>query len=230
MAGYYEGDFYPMNCGYSNNGGFGGESGWWGIILLALLFGWGRGGNGFGGGYGNGGSEVLGYELGRVATTNDVASGFNNSAVLNKLNDLTLGQAGLQQTLCQGFNGINTAILQSDNAFERGIATTNFNLQNGFNGISNQISSCCCETQRMLERQTCDLINNQNANTQRIMDHLYYKELEAVKSERDDYKLQLSQARQTSTIINSLNPQAIPAYIVQNPNCCYNPCNGAVIQ
>lgn len=218
MAGYYEGDFFPMNCGYSNGGGFGGESGWWGIILLALLFGWGRGGNGFGS-YGNGGSEVLGYELGKAATTNDVASGFNNSAVLNKLNDLTLGQAGLQQTLCQGFNGVNTAILQSDNAFERGIATTNFNLQNGFNGISNQISSCCCETQRMIERQTCDLINNQNANTQRIMDHLYYKELEAVKSERDDYKLQLSQARQTSTIISSLSP-----------NYYYNPCNGAVVQ
>lgn len=212
--GYYEGEF----SGFGNNGGFGGD-GWWAIILFAMIFGWGRGGNGFGGGYGNGGSEMLGYELGRVATNESLATGFNNSAVLNKLNDLTLGQAGLQQTLCQGFNGVNTAILQSDNAFERGIATTNFNLQNGFNGISNQISSCCCETQRMIERQTCDLINNQNANTQRIMDHLYYKELEAVKSERDDYKLQLSQARQTSTIISSLSP-----------NYYYNPCNGAVVQ
>ena len=94
---------------------------------------------------------------------------------------------------------------------------------NGFNGISHQIADCCCETQRMIERQTCELINNQNANTQRIVDYLYCKELENVKSERDDYKLQLSQARQTSTIINSLNPQAIPAYLVQNPNCCYNP-------
>ena len=46
---YYEGDNFPMNGGY--NGGFGGD-GWWAIILFAMIFGWGRGGNGFGG-YGN---------------------------------------------------------------------------------------------------------------------------------------------------------------------------------
>ena len=46
------------NGGY-NNGGMFGNDGWWGIILLALLFGWGRGGygGGFGGGYSGGSGE-----------------------------------------------------------------------------------------------------------------------------------------------------------------------------
>lgn len=38
--------------GGNRNNGFGDGDGWW-IILLALLFGWGRNGA-FGGGYGNG--------------------------------------------------------------------------------------------------------------------------------------------------------------------------------
>ncbi len=91
-----------------NGGMFNGDA-FWGIILLALLF----GGRGFCGGFGNndnsggGGSNCC---CG-VATQADLAAGFNNSAVLGNLNDLQLGQAGIQQTLCQGFNGINTSLL-----------------------------------------------------------------------------------------------------------------------
>lgn len=185
-----------------------------------MIFGWGRNGNGFGGN--GGGSEVLGYELGKVATTNDVASGFTNSSILSNLN-------GIDSTLCQGFNGINTAILQSNNATERGISTLSYNMMTGFNNLSREIGDCCCQTQRMLERQTCDLITNQNMNTQRIMDYLQCKELEAVKAERDALRLQVSQARQTNNIISALNPQPVPAYTVPNPNCyCNNGC-GTII-
>ena len=68
--------------------GFGGDWSWW--IIILLIFGWGNGGfGGFGNGIGGGGN-MLGYELGKVATTNDVASGFNNSAVLSSLNDTSL--------------------------------------------------------------------------------------------------------------------------------------------
>ena len=116
---YYEGDNFPMGGGYSN-GGFG--DGWWGIILIALLFGWGRGGNGFGGGYGNGGSEVLGYELGRVATTNDVASGFSTSAIMSDLNQIRENQLMTNNYMAQGFAGINTSILTTGNTISREIA------------------------------------------------------------------------------------------------------------
>lgn len=188
-----------VNGNYGNGFGFGGDWSWW--IIILLIFGWGNG-NGFG--FGNGGAGMTGYELGKVATTNDVASGFNNSAVLSNLNDLRLGQAGLQQTLCQGFNGINTSILTTGNT------------------IQSQIASCCCdlkslglENRYLNEKQTCDLIVNQNQNTQRIIDYLNCEKVSALQAENAALTAQLSQNAQTSAIVNALSPkQPVPAYPV----------------
>ena len=107
------------NGGGYGNGMWGGDGAIWAILLLALL-----GGRGFGGfgGYGGGSSEFVGYELGKVATQADVSAGFASNATLSSLNDLKLGQAGIQQTLCQGFNGVNTSILTSANATQREIS------------------------------------------------------------------------------------------------------------
>lgn len=121
MSEFAEG--YAVGQGNNNYGGgcFGGMGGdWLAIIVLFALF-----ANGGWGGAGYGGGNNLGYELGRVATTNDVASGFNNSAVLGNLNDLKLGQSSLQNTLCQGFNG-----------------------------LTREISDCCCNTQRAIDAST----------------------------------------------------------------------------
>ena len=235
---YYEGEISPIGTGY-NNSGFGGGDGWWGIILLALLFGWGRGGTGFGG-YGGAGNEALGYELGKVATTNDVASGFNNSAVLSNLNDLKLGQtqgfAGVQQTLCQGFNGINTSLMQGFHGVDNAICTLGYNIATGFNGVSRQIADCCCETKGAIadlkysnERQTCDILQAINGNTQRVIDYMQNEKINALTAENVALKGRISNANQTADIVAALAPKApVPAYAVPNPNCCYNfcGCNG----
>ena len=197
---YFEGEV-PVVTGNSNNGMWGSD-GIWAILLLALL-----GGNGFGwGGNGRGGSEFVGYELGRAATQADVASGFNNSAVLSSLNDIKLGQAGIQQTLCQGFNGVNTAILTSENATQR------------------QIADCCCGTQRLIERSTCDIIQAGNANTQRIIDFLTGEKISSLQAENAALTAQLSQNSQTATLLNAINRTPVPAYNVPNPytGCGYN--------
>lgn len=133
---YYETDIPMVSQGNNGNGMFGND-GFWGIILLALLFGWGRGGYGFGGGSGS-------YE--GLATQADLASGFNNSAVLSSLNDLKLGQssgfANVQQTLCQGFNGINTSLMSGFHGVDNAICTLGYQTQTGFNGLSSQLASC----------------------------------------------------------------------------------------
>lgn len=197
---YYEGDNFPMgNGGYG--GGFG--DGWWGIILIALLFGWGRGG-GYGGGYGNGGSEVLGYELGKVATTNDVASGFSTSAIMSDLNTIRENQLMTNNYMAQGFNGINTAILTTGNT------------------ISREIADCCCGVKTMLlenrylnEKQTCDIITNANANTQRIVDYLQNEKICSLQAENLALKGSISNAHQTAEIVSALAPKTpIPAYPV----------------
>lgn len=190
---YYEGEIGGLG-GYNNNG-FG--TGWEGIIGLALvasLFGGGWGG--FGGNRGVG-SEMLGYELGRVATTNDVASGFNNSAVLGNLSTIRENQLQMQNWVNQGFNGVNSSI-----------------------------SNCCCQTQRLIERSTSDIIQAGNMNTQRILDYLCAEKIEGLRAENVSLKGQISNYNQTAAIVSALKPTPVPSYNVPNPNCCYNGCTG----
>ena len=226
---YFEGEVPVVSS--DNNSGMFGNDGWWGIILIALLFGWGRGGyGGFGGANGSSGEGAFGYQLGKLATTNDVASGFSTSEIMSDLNDIILGQnsgfASVQQTLCQGFNGLNTAILQSANATERGFAQMGYNL-----------ATCCCDLKGAIadvkyanERQTCDLITNQNANTQRILDYLCAEKINSITAENVALKGQISNYNQTNAIISALKqPCPIPAYSVPNPNCCYNACGGSTL-
>ena len=178
------------NNGYGNGfGGFGGD--WLAILVILALLG-GNGGWGFGG---NGGNNMLGYELGRVATTNDVASGFSTSEIMSDLNDILLGQAGIQQTLCQGFNGITQSIMQQG-----------YNTQAGFNSISRQLSDCCCEM-----RETS------NRNTQRLLDYMQAKENQELRDQVLTYKFRESQAVQNAYLVDQIRPTARPAYLACNP-------------
>ena len=203
-----------ISSGAGYNNGFG--NGWEGLIGLALvagLFGGGFGGFGFGGGRGAG-SEALGYELGRVATTNDVASGFNNSAVLSNLNDIKLGQAQMQNWINQGFVGVDRATTQ------------------GFYSLSSQLASCCCDTRAAIadlkysnERQTCDILGAITHSTQKVIDYMQNEKICALQAENVALKGRISNDAQTAAIVGALSPAvAKPAYIVPNPNCCYNTC------
>lgn len=192
MSEFAEG--YAVGQGANNYGGNGmgcwGGDGWW--ILLLLLCGWGNGN-----GWNNGGN--MNYELGRVATTNDVASGFSTSTIMSTQRDtqleLNAGFANVQQTLCQGFNGINQSI-----------------------------NDCCCRTQASIadvkyanERNTCDIIQAGNANTQRIIDYLNCQEMEKLRSENNALRLAASQSAQNAYLIDQLRPTARPAYITCSP-------------
>ena len=231
------------NNGYGN-GMFGGDWAW--ILIFALLFGWGRGGfgGGFGGfgGFGEGGF-INGYDIGKLATTNDVAVGFNNSAVLNNLNDLKLGQAGLQQTLCQGFNGVNTSILTSTNAVQSQLAGCCCDLARSIDGVNYNMAKNTCDITNAIHNSSRDIIDNQNANYRAIHDELVANKIEA-KNERiaelqqqvNALNLAQSQANQnayltatmdanTAELIRRLGRDPIAAYVVPNPFCCNNQYN-----
>ena len=226
----------------NNGGGFGGNfgEGLWAVIILAILF--GRGGfGGFGGG--NGGAPC--------ATQSDLAAGFGNSAILGSLNDLTLGQAGIQQTLCQGFNGVNTTVLQGFNGVDNAVCTLGYNMQSGINTLAHQMSDCCCTTQRAIDgvnynmqtginaintaicSQTRDIIEAQNANYRSLMDFMVQDKIATLQAENQGLKFAASQANQNAFIIANQEAQTaelirrlgrdnpVPAYVVPNPNCCY---------
>ena len=237
------------NNNRNNDGMFGND---WAWIVILLLFGWGgRGFGGFGGfGGGNGGDCCK-----PCATQADLAAGFNNSAVLSNLNDLALGQAGIQQTLCQGFNGVNTTVLQGFNGVDNAICNLGYNVQGGFNAIGHQIADCCCQTQRAIDRvayenqsNTCalqntinsttrDIIDNANANSRAILDFLTQDKIATLTAENQSLKFQASQTAQNSYIGATVdaavaelirrtgNDCPTPAYVVQPPQPVTFPTN-----
>ena len=235
-------------CNYG--GGAWGNGAWgadliWIIILFALLGnnGWGFGGNnGCCNPCGGWGGNALGYELGKVATTNDIASGFNNSAVLNSLNELKLGQAGVQQTLCQGFSGINTAILQAQNASEKGFAQLGYQLadcccqtQRAIDGVNYNMAKNACDVTNAIHTSTRDIIDAQRDGTNAILNFLTQDKIATLQAENQSLKFAASQTAQnafitanqeaqTAEIIRRLGRDCpVPSYLVPNPNCCYTP-------
>lgn len=237
--GFAEG--YAVGQGNANNGGWG--NGAWGaewlwIIVLFALFGnngWGFGGNGYGGGN-------LNYELGKVATSNDVAVGFAQNATLSSLNDLKLGQAGIQQTLCQGFSGVNTAILQAQNANEKGFAQVGYQLadcccqtQRAIDGVNYNMAKNACDVTNAIHTSTRDIIDAQRDGTNAILNFLTQDKIATLQAENQSLKFAASQTAQNAYLtatIDAGNAELIrrlgrdcpvPSYLVPNPNCCYTP-------
>lgn len=178
-----------------NNGNGMWGSDWLGYLLLFALLGGGYGGfGGFGGGgilpwllFGNGG---FGGGCGsNCATQADLAAGFNNSAVLNSLNDIKLGQAQAINYNNQGFSGLNTSLLQGFAGVDNAICTLGYqqaqcccdikggikdvaygNERNSWH-ISKQISDCCCDLEKMNLQNRFDA-QAYNCNTLQAIDKL----------------------------------------------------------
>lgn len=209
--------------GYNNNGFFGND-GWW--IILLLLCGWGNNGNGFGP---NGGG-FMNYEIGRLATTNDVASGFSTSAIMSDLNDILLGQASLQHTLCQGFNGINTSLLTGFHGVDNSICTLGYNQAIQSNNISREIADCCCKTSNNIDnlrfdlsKGLCDVIRAGQDNTQRIIDMYTGDKIDTLNRKLATAEARNNTLENNAYLISQLKePCPVPAYRVPSPNCCYD--------
>lgn len=220
---YFEGEIPVVTTG-CNNGYNNYNNGWndwsWiiGLIAVAGLF---------GGGFGNGG--LFGNRGSNCATQADLSAGFSTSEIMSDLNDILLGQAQMQNFINQGFAGLNQTVTNGFAGVNNAICTLGYQNQAGFNGISNQIASCCCDVKSLLlenrylnERQTCDLITNANNNTRQIIDYLTGEKIAGLQAENAGLKAQISNDRQSAYLLSELKECPRAAYIVPNPNCCYN--------
>lgn len=264
-------DVAVLSGNNGNNSGFGnGNECWW--ILLFLIFGWGRG---FGGNYGNGGSDLMGYNACCApATQQGLADAFNFNNVDNAIR-------GIQNGICDGFYAMNTSILnlgqsllqcccdiktgimqngyETRDAINMNANNINTNLTNGFNSINHglcdigyKIQDCCCTTQRAIDgvnynlatqssdtrntiqSATRDILESNNNNTRAILDFLTNDKISSLQAENQSLKFQASQSAQNAFITANQSAQTAelirrlgadcptPAYIVPNPNCCYN--------
>lgn len=178
------------------NNGYGGMGGFGGEgwWVIVLLLALG-GGRGFG--FSGGGN---------YATPADVNAAVDQQTLIAKLDGQTYGVANLGYAL--------------NNTITNGFADAELSRAR----MAADQAKCCCETQRLIERGFCDVINNQNTNTRAIMDALVADRL-AAKDEKICEQSQKilalqfnnSQMAQNAYLINTLRPTPIPAYISYNP-------------
>lgn len=201
------------NDGFGN--GFGG--GWWVILFILLLFGGGFGygrGNGGNGNDGGFASMAVPYMY-----NSGVQQGFDQSAVMTALGNLSTavanGFANASVDSCnkamanaQAINGVQMQM--SNDKFDT-ISTLN----NGHNAILTQMGNyemarqqCCCDSKMAtadlkatLLAEHCsdradiasamnDIENKMNAGFQGIKDQLFQNQLDAVKQENENLRMQ----------------------------------------
>ena len=234
----------------NGNGWADGSEAW--LILLFLLFGFGR--NGFGGGYGGGSGVGENYVLAtdmatlerKLDTVNSgLCDGFYAMAqqFSNTNQNIFNGNAAIQQTLCQGFSGINQAIVTNGYETRLGVNNLIAQLASCCCDIKTQIADCCCTTQRGIEginynmamntnalqqtlcNNTRDIIENANDNYRALHEELVANKLEAkndriaeLQAQVSKLQLAASQEAQNNYLVDQLAPKCpIPAFLTCNP-------------
>jgi hypothetical protein len=232
--GYSLSDIAAVN-GNNRNGGAFGDDGWW--IILLFLFGFGNNG------WGNGGGrttedisysfDMNGLENGVRGIQQGLCDGFYavNTGMLN-------GFSGIQNSLCQGFAGVTAGINANTNIINAGLT-----------GLGTQLAQCCCDIRYEnaknfadlnynLATQACETRHAITDSTRQIIDFLTQDKIATLTAENQSLKFAASQAAQnafiaanqdaqTAELLRRLDaPVPVPAYVVPNPNCCYNPCGG----
>lgn len=194
-------DIAAATGGNRNNDGFGDGNGWW-IILFLLICGWG--GYGFGGGYGGGGFNSPAGQ--GFATRSDIDAALATQGIES-------GITGIGTQLCNGFAGVNSAIAnlgyqnqQCCCDLKQAIGDVNYNMAAQTNILQNTVNN-----------GFRDVIEAQNAGTQRIIDTITQDKIQSLQTELQSAQLQLSNQAQTNNIINALRPTAIPAYLTCSP-------------
>lgn len=214
---------YPMYGG-GNNNGFGGDgNGWW-IILLFILLASGNWGNGWGnngGGNGYNGQPVI-INDGNYGC-NGVQRGFDQAAIMGAINGVQTGVQGIATQLCNGFANVNATVNGGVNALAQQMYAnqiadmqTAFAGQTaqaqGFNALQSQLAQCCCDnragiadlrytiaTENCADRAAIsdgirDVITNQTAGVQRILDQLCQDKIDAKNERIADLERQLQMA------------------------------------
>ena len=246
----------PMgNFGGGFGNGWGGDGSWLILFILLLCFGgWNNGG-----GWGDGGMNGVYPWLvnGQNNTDALISTGFQNAAITGQLSDiqnsLTSGFSGAEVTAC------NRAMDSMQTAYSNQIASMNQRfadvtaLSGQLNGLQASMQNCCCQqaantadlkyavaSEACADRQAVtdalrDVIANNTANTQSILDKLNQQTLDAKNEQIQTLQTQLNMANlvasqtaqtaqliadntaQTQYVINRVAPYPIPSYSVANP-------------
>lgn len=108
--------------------------------------------------------------------------------------------------------------------------------------LSKQISDCCCNAEKMnmqsrfdAQAYNCNTLQAIDKLGDRIIDYMSNEKVQALRDENQALRLAASQSAQNAFITANQEAQTaelirrlgrdcpVPAYVVPNPNCCYQP-------
>ena len=229
--------FYPYpvmygNGGFGGNGMFGGDAIWL-IVLLALIWN-GNGNNGFFGGNNN--NDFAWLSNGQKDIMTNTNNGFDTLHLSNQLDTVNSGIYSLSNQLCNCCADMNSTV--SNGFFNAEISANNrqmSNMQQNFD-LSRQFSDCCCENRlatqdlkstvisencsdrEVLRQIGQDILVNQTANTQKIIDEIFRDRLD----EKDDKIAELNRQLQMADLRASqiAQTQAITSNIYNELKNC----------
>lgn len=154
---------------------FGGGSWVWVIVLFLFMFGWNRNGN----------TE-------QPVTESSLCSAMNFNNLENAVGRLSDNENLHMMQLSQGLATVGYENL-------RNFADTQQTIQNGDYAISNQLSDCCCKTQRAIDgvnynnaMNTAAINENTTAQIQKVIDELKQNKIDTLQAQVS--KLQLDSA------------------------------------
>ena len=230
----------PAYGGANNgNGFFGGD---WAWILLLLLI----GGNGWGFGGGWGGMDGL-YPW--MNNSQNINNGFRdqmlNTAITSIGDKVTSGFGDIATQLCGGFAGVNAGIANaaaqaeiSANSRQMANMQQGFGIQTGISDLRYTVATENCadraaisdgirdilaatqnQTQTILNQMCADKLEQKNDTIAQLRSELLYARGQA-SQDVQTAAIQAGQRALANEVEQYVAPRAVPAYYVQNPNCC----------
>ena len=235
----------PIGGYGGSNGIFGGDGLFWIIILFLFAFnGWGNwGGNGQ-----NTGSDIQrGFD--QQSVMNGI-NGIN-SAMSNGFANAEISRCNSQANILSALNANSNAQMAAMNNLAMGLQNCCCENRAGLADLKYTVATEACSDRQAVgdgirdllaagTANTQALINSTNAGIQNIMDKICQLELDNKNQQIQSLQTQLNMAAlresqnsqtaqilannaaQTQALEQYLNPSPIPAYVVQNPNCCGN--------
>lgn len=185
----------PADYAAINGNSMGMGGSWLWILVLFFLF----GGRGFG--YGN-------AELNQVT---------NDFLYTNLSNQLGRGQDRIENTLNTGF----TAVAQGQFGLSKELCQGFAGVQAGLSAIQHNQDKCCCELKTA--------IHAEGEATRALITQNVIQDLRDKVQEKDNLlqsaNLTIQNNAQTQTLINTIKPCPIPAYLSCSPYQTFGACN-----
>ena len=224
---------YPMMGGFGNSG-FGNDGAIWIILIIALLGGFNNGNGGFGNnGFDNGYAWLSNGQKEIMTNTNN---GFDTLHLSNQLDTVNSGIYSLSNQLCNCCADMNSTV--SNGFYNAEVAACNRQManMNQVFGLSTQLASASadnrlgiqdlkstvisenCSDREVLRQIGQDILVNQTANTQKIIDEIFRDRLD----EKDDKIAELNRQLQMADLRASqiAQTQAITSNIYNELKNC----------